>query len=221
MNALILRTNGKRELKKLSDDDIADTLGCSFIERLPHTKGYKHPKDWSDGSSKKNAEHYLSCWVDEEGLCAQRPTNGYAGVLMALNVTVSMGYAVFGDVVLFSRKRSGGKDMAIDPYIVDLCQKYEECEDEDEFFCALEKLNGSGFGGQDDATKSKKAGKSTKSKKDSDKEKVKKKAKAPSNNNNNNNGAENDGDKKRSISKKEDDEREGKKVKTTDSESTV
>ena len=170
MNALILRTNGKRELKKLGDDDIAEALGCHFVERFPHTKGYKHPDDWSNsnnnngtGHSKKGTEHYLSCWVDEEGLLAQRPNNGYAGVLMALNVTLSMGYAVFGDVVIFSRNKSGTKDCAVDPYVVALCEEYEKCEDEDEFFCALEELNGAGLATS--SKKSKTTGKTKKTKK--------------------------------------------------------
>jgi hypothetical protein len=209
MNALILRTNGTRELKKLSDDDIAEPLGCRFIERMPHTKGYRHPKGWSKGtgSDKEGTLRYLSCWVDEEGFCAQKPNNGYAGVLMALNVTMSMGYAVFGDVVIFSRSRTGSKDAPIDPYVVDLCQQYEECEDEDAFFCALEKLNGSGFGGND-APKIKKSAKSKKAKK----------VKPPSNNNNNRRADDEDCKKRLPDAKNEDEGCESvtKKSKNTD-----
>jgi hypothetical protein len=135
MNALILRTDGTREERKVKDDELPAILGCNYVERLPHLRGYRHP-----GDKQGTPLHYLSCWVDEEGMLRQRKSNGYAGVLMALNVQLSMGYALFGDVVIFSRSQAG-KERAVDPYLVKLCQEYEDCEDEDEFFVALEELN--------------------------------------------------------------------------------
>jgi len=139
MKGLILRTDGSREVRVIKDAELADAVEYmpdidTRVERLPHMRGYRRPGD------EGQFERFLSCWVDEEGMMKQLPSNPYAVLLMALNVYVSPPSIVYGNVVVFSRNQSG-KECQIDPYVVQLLDEYDRCEDEDAFFCALEERN--------------------------------------------------------------------------------
>lgn len=136
VNVLILYTDGKREVKnvkKLSDYQEAVN---GHIELMPVVRGYVNPDKKTVQPRPK-----VACYANEEGMMLGLPSNPYAGVLSLIGVRISFNIFVYGNVVLFSGFDAHGNEKAVDPYLVKLFDDYEACEDEDEFYVALEELN--------------------------------------------------------------------------------
>ena len=133
VKALILYTDGKREVKDIEGLDAYKEVVGGYIESLPITRGYVNPA--------KEARQSLLCYANEEGMLEQLPLNPYAAVLSLLGVYIHEGVSVYGNLILFSQSVKGGKKMAVDPYVVKLFDDFEACEDEDKFYMKLEALN--------------------------------------------------------------------------------
>lgn len=136
VKVLILRRNGKREVKHIKGyEEYQEAVGGNF-ELMPTLRGYVNPSQ-KDASPRRR----LTCYANEEGMIRQLPSNPYAGVLSALGVGISFNMYVFGDVLVFNGFDNNGNEKSVDPYLIKLFEKYEACEDEDTFYCALEELN--------------------------------------------------------------------------------
>ena len=135
VNALVLYTDGKREVKDVKDvndlEEYQKIVGGS-IERLCIPGSYYNPQ--------KKSHSLVTGFVNDEGMVKDLPTNPYAGILSLLGVELCCGLFIYGNVILFSATANGGK-RAIDPYVVKLFDDYEACEDDDDFFCEMEALN--------------------------------------------------------------------------------
>lgn len=134
--ALILYTNGKYEEKSLKDYKEYQKIVGGNIEMLPVMRGYVNPSQHYPGAERPR----LLCYVNDEGMIKQLPSNPWCGLLSVLGVSVYSGMPIFGNVIVFSEGEDGDEGV-VDPYIVSLVKKYKECEDDDAFFVALEKLN--------------------------------------------------------------------------------
>ena len=170
MQALVVRTDGTLEVKKLKGwEQYAREVGTGaeqkqgklpYVERLAYRKGYRNPGD------RRGVRRHLSCYVDEEGALKQLPSNPYAALFAALNLALYAGIFVFGNVVVLSFDPDSGKDCTVlDQYVVELFERYRNAGvgtdedgnsgddsgassvdefDEDAFFMALEALDKDG-----------------------------------------------------------------------------
>jgi hypothetical protein len=136
VKALILYTNGKYKEVELKDIDSEDGLDDyqkyveGSIQSLPITRDYINPLNIT---TKKQR---LSCYVNEEGMLKDLPSNQWAGFLGILGVRLNFGGIIYGNVIVLSNN-----DKNIDPYIVNLAKQFKECEDEDDFYVSLQKIN--------------------------------------------------------------------------------
>lgn len=132
VKALILYTNGKYEEKALKDLEAYQEVVKGSIEMLPVKRGYVNPS--------VTTKRKLLCYVNEEGMIAQLPSNPWGGLLQVLGVAMHPAFPIFGNVIVFSESKDGDEG-PVDSYVVSLAKEYKDCEDEDAFFVALEKLN--------------------------------------------------------------------------------
>ena len=131
VKALILYADGRREVKDVKGvDEFCKIVGGS-LESLPVLRDYVKP-------NKKTGR--LMGFVNDSGMIEQLPSNPYAGILSILGVSIHLGIYVYGNVILFSENEDGDR-RPIDPYIIQLFEDYDDCGDEDAFYCALEELN--------------------------------------------------------------------------------
>lgn len=135
VKALILYTNGNRSVKDVKGLEEYQKIVGGNIESLAMStgRGYFNPE--------KSARSELFGYANEEGMVLQLDTNPYAGILNILGVSLAFGIYLYGNIILFSYNSETGKKSAIDPYIVNLFDAYDACEDEDEFYTTLTKLN--------------------------------------------------------------------------------
>lgn len=138
VKALILKTTGKTEVVTLSDlEDYQKYVGGE-VRLMTINRGYVDPKQPNLKIRKR-----LRCYVNGQGITQQLPSNPFAGLLSLLGVGLQFGMFIFGDVIVLSKNTDHGDDKSIDPYVIDLVDRYIKCVDEEEekFYIELEELN--------------------------------------------------------------------------------
>jgi hypothetical protein len=129
VKALVLYTNGEYAEVNLKGFEDYQKYVEGNIESLPIDRGYVNP-------NKTTTKQRLSCYANEEGMIRQLPSNPWAGFLSVLGVKLFSNIFIFGNVLVLS-----ANDRSIDPYIVNLAKEFTDCEDEDDFYVSLEKIN--------------------------------------------------------------------------------
>jgi hypothetical protein len=130
---LVLYTTGKFEVKKFSSGkkflkELNDCVG-GRIEMLPVLRNYYN-------TEKKEKSERLLGYINEEGMFKNLPINPFSGLVQLLGAYSGSLPWYFGNIVLFL---DGEKEKSISSYIISVVSLSKECEDEDEFYCALEK----------------------------------------------------------------------------------
>jgi hypothetical protein len=114
---------------------VASTLPASIVERVPCLDGYLHPPDGTGNSSRDACEktprdyRFLSCYVDEEGALNGRPSNAHQPLIRALGMSFSPQIGLHGPLLLVSTNVEQQQDSSIDPYVVQLFDRYASLGD--------------------------------------------------------------------------------------------
>lgn len=137
VKALILYSDGRREVKDVKGLKMYQTIVEGNIEALAMISGYVNPEKISN----KYKRSELFGYVNEEGMIRELPANPYASILSILGMQLAFPSCLYGNIILFSYNSQTGKKSAIDSYIIKLFDDFEVCEDENEFLAALTHLN--------------------------------------------------------------------------------
>lgn len=117
--ALILYSDGRQlEVKNLGDFHDYKAVVGGYVEILPTNEdGYFSPE--------KKQRRRLACYVNDSGLLidGMRP-NPYACVLALLGVVYSK--LILGNIIVVNEGEDGD-DYPVDPYIINLFERYDKC----------------------------------------------------------------------------------------------
>jgi hypothetical protein len=136
VKALALYTTGKFEEVQLNEFEDYGKIVNGSIEMVPVKSFYMTGPSKSRSSKKKN----LLCYANEEGLLGKYAQNPWSPLLDTLGLCIQWDFGgLYGNLILLSETPGGIRDGKVDDYVIELCQKYTDCEDEDLFLTQLKK----------------------------------------------------------------------------------
>lgn len=143
MDALLLETDGTHRVVSVEWSPqhpgayikaVSTLLGAHMIERVPCLDGYLCQSSdigISHRRCTKREYRFLSCYVDEEGVLEGRPSNPHQPLIAALGMSFSAQLGLHGPLLLLSTNvdATEQQDSSIDPYIVQLFDRYALLDD--------------------------------------------------------------------------------------------
>lgn len=131
IRALLLRTDGEYGIVKVRGSEDFGLYIDGYIETIDVVRGYYNP--WRSATVKPR----IRCYANIEGSQPSPWSN-------VVNVIRGAYTPIFGNILLMSESLVNGNDADIDPYIVDVVERYAKCTDEASFLTVLYRYNHGG-----------------------------------------------------------------------------